>query len=217
MDKPVDNYWELNLRDLEQRLAKNGFTVHRADSPVHAGEVVINEILPALKPKTVSWGGSSTLAASGLREHLLASPDYEALDTWDQSLSAEEKHELRRRALLCDCFFCSSNAVTMEGHLVNLDMIGNRTGAITFGPKNVVILLSRNKLVPDLGRAMDRIKEYVAPVNTMRLDKKTPCVKTGYCMDCDSPDRICNTWTITEKSYPKGRIVIVLINQDAGF
>ncbi|MDD3313220.1 lactate utilization protein [Pseudodesulfovibrio sp.] len=217
MEKPVDNYWELNLRDLEQRLARNGFTVHRADSPAHAGEVVINEILPALKPKTVSWGGSATLAASGLRERLLASPDYEVLDTWDQSLSAGEKYELRRHSLLVDCFFCSSNAVTMEGHLVNLDMTGNRTGALSFGPRNVVVLLSRNKLVPDLGRAMDRIKEYVAPVNAMRLNKKTPCAKTGYCMDCDSPDRICNTWTITEKSYPKGRIVIVLINQDAGF
>ncbi|WP_419785016.1 lactate utilization protein [Pseudodesulfovibrio sp.] len=217
MENAIDNYWELNLRDLEQRLTKNGFTVYRADSQTHAGDVVINEILPTLKPKTVSWGGSATLAASGIRERLLESPEYEVLDTWDQSLSNEDKYELRRQALLSDCFFCSSNAVTAEGHLVNLDMIGNRTGAITFGPKNVVILLSRNKLVPDLARAMARIKEYVAPVNTMRLDLKTPCVKTGHCMDCSSPQRICNSWTITEKSFPKGRIIIVLINEDAGF
>lgn len=217
MDKPIDNYWELNLRELRQALAKNGFDVYPADSLEDAKRVVLEDILPELKPKSVSWGGSMSLAASGLYEHLRDCGEYEVLDTWDKSLPDAEKHELRRRALLTDCFFCSTNAVTLEGHLVNLDMIGNRTGAITFGPKNVIILLSRNKLVPDLERAMARIKEYVAPVNTMRLDMKTPCVKTGYCMDCDSPQRICNVWTITEKSFPKGRIKIVLINDDMGF
>ncbi len=217
MNKPIDNYWELNLLELKKKLTGNGFDVYRADSAQEAKAVVLKDILPELKPKTVSWGGSMTLAATGLYEHLRDSADYESLDTWDKALSNDEKTELRRKALLVDCFFCSTNAVTEDGHLVNLDMIGNRGGAITFGPKNVVILLSRNKLVPDLGRAMDRIKEYVAPVNTMRLDMKTPCVKTGYCMDCDSPQRICNVWTITEKSFPKGRIKIVLINDDMGF
>ncbi|WP_338669870.1 lactate utilization protein [Pseudodesulfovibrio methanolicus] len=217
MDKPVDNYWNLHLTDLKEQLEKNGFDVYMADSLAEARDVVVNEILPELKPKTVSWGGSATLAASGLYEYLRDNPDYEALDTWDGSLSAEEKHELRRRALLTDCFFGSTNAVTSEGHLVNLDMIGNRVGAINFGPRDVVLLVGRNKLVPDLERAMERIKEYAAPVNAMRLDKKTPCVKTGYCMDCSSPDRICNVWTITEKSLPKGRIKVVLVNEDQGF
>jgi len=217
MDKPVDSFWTLNLNDLAQRLTKNGFDVHRADSVAGARDVVLRDILPALKPRSVSFGGSVTLAGSGLYEHLRDCGEYEVIDTWDQSISAEEKYERRRQALLCDCFFCGTNAVTMDGHLVNLDMYGNRTGAITFGPRHVVILLSRNKLVPDLGRAMDRIKEFAAPVNTIRLNMKTPCVQTGYCMDCDSPQRICNTWTITEKCLPKGRIKIVLINEDAGF
>lgn len=217
MDKPIDNYWELNLQELKVALTKNGFDVYMAENEKAAKEVVLQDILPELKPASVSWGGSITLAATGLYEHLRDCGEYEVLDTWDKSLSNEEKMERRRQALLVDCFFTGTNAVTEDGHLVNLDMIGNRTGAITFGPKNVVIFLSRNKLVPDLQRAMDRIKEYVAPVNTMRLDMKTPCVKTGYCMDCDSPQRICNVWTVTEKSFPKGRIKIVLINEDLGF
>jgi MinD superfamily P-loop ATPase len=100
--------------------------------------------------------------------------------------------------------------------LVNLDMMGNRVGALTFGPKHVVIMVGRNKIVSDLDEAMWRIKNYVAPTNAMRLDKKTPGVKTSYCEDCKSPDRICNTWTITEKSYPKGRVKVVLINEDLG-
>jgi MinD superfamily P-loop ATPase len=89
-------------------------------------------------------------------------------------------------------------------------------GALTFGPKHVVILVGRNKIVSDLDEAMWRIRNYVAPINAMRLDKKVPCVKTSYCEDCKSPDRICNTWTITEKSYPKGRVKVVLINEDLG-
>jgi hypothetical protein len=216
MDKPVDNFWDLNLRELKLRLAKNGFDAYLADSAEDAKKLVLEEILPEIKPKTLSWGGSLTFAATGLYEILRDSDEYDSLDTWDKSLSNDDKMERRRQALLVDCFFSGTNAVTEDGHLVNLDMIGNRVGAITFGPKNVVILLSRNKLVPDLQRAMDRIKEYSAPVNTMRLDMKTPCVKTGYCMDCDSPQRICNVWSITEKSFPKGRIKIILINEDLG-
>lgn len=217
MENPIDNYWDLNLRELKQNLTGNGFDVYMAENADDAKTVVLEEILPELKPKSVSWGGSLTLSSTGLYEYLRDSDEYESLDTWDKSLSNEDKTELRRQALLVDCFFTGTNAVTEDGHLVNLDMFGNRTGAITFGPKNVVIFLSRNKLVPDLERAMERIKEYVAPVNTMRLGMKTPCVKTGYCMDCDSPQRICNVWTVTEKSFPKGRIKIVLINEDLGF
>ena len=115
-----------------------------------------------------------------------------------------------------DLFITGTNAVTETGELVNLDMYGNRVAGITFGPRHVVILVGRNKIVPDLEAAMVRIKEYAAPANTMRLDKKTPCVKTSICEECKSPDRICNTWTITQKSFPKGRIKVVLINEVLG-
>ena len=93
---------------------------------------------------------------------------------------------------------------------------GNRVGAITYGPKNVLILVGRNKIVADLEDAIYRIKNYAAPVNAMRLDMKTPCVKSGRCADCKSTTRICNVWTISEKSFPKGRVKVVLINQELG-
>jgi hypothetical protein len=109
-----------------------------------------------------------------------------------------------------------TNAVTEGGQLVNLDMTGNRTGGIAFGPKHVVIVVGRNKIVADLEEAFYRIKNYAAPTNAMRLNKKTPCVKTSHCEECKSPDRICNTWSIMEKSFPKGRIKVVLINADLG-
>ncbi len=217
MDKPIDNYWDLALREVKQQLTGNGFDVYLAATAAEAGDIVATEILPELKPRSISWGGSATLLATGLYDRLRNNGDYAVMDPWDTSLSNEEKYELRRRALLVDCYFTGTNALTEDGVLVNLDMYGNRCAAITFGPRNVIVLVGRNKLVPDLDRAMNRIKEYSAPVNAMRLDMKTPCVKTGYCMDCDSPQRICNVWTITEKSFPKGRIKVVLINEDLGF
>jgi len=124
--------------------------------------------------------------------------------------------EKRRAALLVDLFIMGTNAITQEGELVNLDMIGNRVGGLIFGPKNVVILVGRNKIVPDLEAAMGRIKNYVAPINTKRLGKKTPCVKTSYCEECQSEERICNAWTIIQKSFPKKRVKVVLINEDLG-
>ena len=157
-----------------------------------------------------------TFTGIGLYRKLKGRSDIEILDTFDKKISTEEKRQRQRQALLSDLFITGTNAVTEEGQLVNLDMIGNRIAALTFGPKWVIVLVGRNKIVSDLEEAMFRVKNYVAPANSMRLDKKNPCVKTSYCEECKSSERICNTWTITEKSFPKGRVKIVLINEDLG-
>jgi len=217
MDKPIANYWRGRLKGLKETLEANNFEVFLAENGEEAKKIVQEEILPKTGAKTVSWGGSMTFMATGLYDALKKTSGLDFLDTFDKSKSSEENLELRRKALLTDLFITGTNAVTEDGMLVNLDMIGNRVGALTFGPKNVVILVGRNKIVSDLDEAMWRIKNYVAPTNAMRLDKKTPCVKTSFCDDCKSPDRICNTWTITEKSFPKGRVKVVLINEDLGF
>ena len=216
MEKPIVNYWQGRLKELKEALETNNFEVYLADNGAEAKKIVQEEILAKTGAKTVSWGGSMTFTATGLHDALKSAAGLEVLDTFDKSKSSEEKFELRRKALLSDLFITGTNAVTEDGMLVNLDMIGNRVGALTFGPKHVVILVGRNKIVSDLDEAMWRIRNYVAPINAMRLDKKVPCVKTSYCEDCKSPDRICNTWTITEKSYPKGRVKVVLINEDLG-
>ncbi len=216
MDKPVENYWQKRLSEVKKALEDNNFEVFVADNAADASKIVQEEILPKTGAKTVSWGGSMTFIATGLYNSIKDNPNLEILDTFNKSLSGEEKIELRRRSLLVDLFITGTNAITEMGQLVNLDMIGNRIGGITFGPKHVVILVGRNKIVSDLEDAMYRIKNYVAPTNSMRLDMKTPCVKTSHCEECKSPDRICNTWTITEKSFPKGRVKVVLINEDLG-
>jgi L-lactate utilization protein LutB len=217
MDQPIENYNKLRLADLKAALESNNFDVYLAENKQEACKTVLEDIIPKLKAKSISWGGSQTFqVATGLYDRLKDNKELEALDTFDKEISAEEMMERRRQALLVDLFITGTNAVTETGQLVNLDMIGNRIGALTFGPKWVIVLVGRNKIVADLDEAMFRIKNYVAPVNSMRLDKKTPCVKTSYCQECKSPDRICNTWTITEKSFPKERVKVVLINEDLG-
>jgi len=217
MENPIENYWKARLTELKETLTENNFEVFVAENTDEAKSIVLEKIIPEIAPKSVSWGGSLTFVATGLYDVLKNDNDLNVLDTYDKTLSPEESLERRRQSLLVDLFITGSNAVTESGQLVNLDMFGNRVGALTFGPKNVIILVGRNKIVPDLDEAMFRIKNYAAPVNTMRLDKKTPCAKTSFCEDCKSPDRICNTWTITEKSFPKKRVKIILINKDLGF
>jgi len=216
MDKPITNYWEKRLTDLKAALESNNFDVFIADNKDEAYKIVLDDIMPPLKAKTISWGGSMTFKATGLYKDLKNNAEFKVLDTFDEKIPQDEKNELRRQSLLVDLFITGTNAITETGQLVNLDMIGNRIGALTFGPKWVILLVGRNKIAADLDEAMFRVKNYVAPVNSMRLDKKTPCVKTSYCEECKSPDRICNTWTITEKSFPKDRVKVVLINEDLG-
>lgn len=217
MDKPTEQYWHRRLADLKKALEANNFEVFLAENAVDARRVVLEDILPRTGAKSVSWGGSLTFGATGLYDILKERSDLDVIDTYDRTISPEEMLERRRKALLVDLFFTGTNAVTEAGELVNLDMIGNRVAAIVFGPKTVVILVGRNKIVPDLDEAFYRVKNFAAPVNAMRLDKKTPCVETSYCEDCKGPDRICNAWSIVEKSFPKGRIKVVLINESLGF
>lgn len=217
MDNPIDEYWKIRLQRIQKVLEANHFDVYIADNKDLAKKLAYETIIPAIAPQTISWGGSITFVGTRLYEALKKDPRYTVLDTYDKSLSAEQSLQRRRESLLVDLFITGTNAITEDGHLVNLDMIGNRVAALTFGPKHVLLLMGRNKIVPDQAAAVARIKSYAAPVNVMRLDKKSPCGKTGRCEDCSSPDRICNTWTITEKSFPKKRVKIILINEAMGF
>jgi len=216
MQNPVENYWNIRLNELKKTLEGNNFEVFLAKSSSDAKDIVLNTIIPQTAAKSFAWGGSMTYGTTGIADTLCKNSSFTVINPYEPNISPEESQERRRRALLSDLFFTGTNAVTEEGQLVNLDMRGNRVGALVFGPKHVVVLVGRNKVVPDLDDAMERVRNYASPANAMRLDKKTPCVTTGVCQNCKSSDRICNVWTITEKSFPKHRIKIVLINEDLG-
>jgi L-lactate utilization protein LutB len=217
MAHPTENYWRQRLEACRQQLESNNFEAFVAETPAAARRLFLEKILSELSVNSASWGDSMTLAATGILEALRQTPGVELIETFDPTVSREKLMERRRRALLVDLFLTGSNAVTEAGRLVNLDMVGNRVGGITFGPRHVVIVAGRNKIVADLEAAVQRIKDYAAPANAIRHEGwKTPCRNTGRCMDCSSPQRICNSWTITEKSFPKHRIKVILINADLG-
>ena len=217
MKNPIDQFWTLKLEAVKHNLEQNNFDVFVAPDAKTAKTIALEEIIPALDIKSVSWGGSMSFVETGLFHELKGREDLEVLNTFDKSLSPEEMMDLRRQSLMVDLYITGTNAVTESGHLVNLDMVGNRVAAIMYGPKHVILFVGRNKICNDLEDAMGRVKNFAAPVNIMRLEKKTPCLKTGVCHDCSSLDRICNYWTITEKCFQKKRIKVILINQDLGF
>jgi L-lactate utilization protein LutB len=217
MPDPIDTYWQLHLEKCKKALEKNNFEVYVAADIQSAGAIFLNGILPGIEVKTAAWGDSMTFLATGVMGAIKADTGIQMIDPFDAQASPEERLTRRRQALLTDLFFTGSNAVTETGLLVNLDMVGNRVAGITFGPRHVVLFVGRNKIVPTLEDAIQRVRRYAAPANAIRHPGlKTPCMKTAVCADCSSPDRICNTWCVTEKSFPKGRIKIILINQDLG-
>jgi len=220
MNRAVDQFFELRLAKCRMALLKNNFEVHDAVDASQARTIILEEIIPQTNAKSVSYGGSLSVEATGVLDVIRSRKDLELHDVFRGDATSEEKMEKCRRALLVDLFLTGTNAITMDGKLVNLDMWGNRVGALAFGPRNVVVVSGRNKLVANIEEAMARTRNLAAPLNAIRIDlsypRPTPCTATGECTDCSGEWRICNTWVISEKSFPKHRIKVILVNEDLG-
>lgn len=163
----------------------------------------------------ISWGGSMTLNETGLMEQL-QKRDYTLIDRMTAS-TPEERRELYAKATLADYYLMSTNAITLDGQLVNIDGAGNRVACLIHGPENVIILAGMNKVCPDVESAIRRVKNCATPPNTVRLNCKTPCAVTGICGDCLSPETICCQEVITRYSRIKGRIKVILIGEEYGY
>lgn len=168
------------------------------------------------KDAVVGFGGSMTFEQSGMYDALKQNPSIQLLDRNDAK-TAEEIEGVFRKSLFADAYFMSSNAITKDGVLVNIDGRGNRVAALIYGPKEVIILAGMNKIAPSVEEAVSRVRNTATPPNCIRLDKKTPCSATGICGDCLSPDCICNQVVITRRSGAKGRIKVLLIGENLGF
>lgn len=171
----------------------------------------------ALMPdgSTISWGGSMTLSETGLMD-ALQSHDYTLIDRMTAQ-TPEEKRELYAKATLADYYLMSTNAITLDGQLVNIDGAGNRVACLIHGPEHVIILAGMNKVCPDIESAFHRVKNCATPPNTVRLNCKTPCSVTGICGDCLSPETICCQEVITRYSRVPGRIKVILIGEEYGY
>ena len=171
------------------------------------------ELIP--ETDVVAWGGSVTLAEVGLLD---AVKKRNPVIDRDTAKNAEEKTELMRKALLCDTFIMSSNAITSDGQLINIDGNGNRVAELIFGPKQVVVIAGVNKIAGSFEAAMDRARNIAAPINAQRFaGLATPCAKTGLCADCQSPDSICAQFVVTRRCRTKGRIKVILVGESLGF
>lgn len=166
--------------------------------------------------RTVSLGGSMTLFETGVID-LLHQSNIILHDRYQEGLSREEMQEIFKKAFTSDLFISSTNALTTDGCLYNIDGNGNRVAAMIYGPKEVIIIAGKNKIFDSEEAAINHIKTVSAPANAVRLNKKTPCVKTGTCMNCTSPERICSSYVKLGYQGNIGRIKIVIVDQDLGY
>ncbi|CAG7840225.1 hypothetical protein CLOHAE12215_01649 [Clostridium haemolyticum] len=165
---------------------------------------------------SVGFGGSVTIQSLGIKDKAIQK-GAKILDHGDPKLNSEEKSQVKRAQLTSDLFLCSSNAITMQGELVNVDGAGNRVAAMTFGPKKVIIVAGVNKITRDEKTALERIEILAAPKNTKRLSQNTPCVKTGVCMNCKSEDRICRIYSVMKRKPMGADITVVIIGEEMGY
>ncbi|SEJ69500.1 Uncharacterised ACR, YkgG family COG1556 [Propionispira arboris] len=165
---------------------------------------------------SVALGGSTTLSDMGIVD-VLRNGNYAFFDRYQNLPFDPDIVEIHRKSLTADFLLTGTNAITKQGELVNTDCTGNRVAPMIFGPKNVIIVAGVNKIVENLEDAFKRIRE-IAPMNSKRIKHETPCVETGYCVDCDCKKRICNFTTIIHNGIKfEGRIKIIIIADEAGY
>ncbi|MEW9097269.1 MAG: lactate utilization protein [Clostridiaceae bacterium] len=215
MDKNVQWHQDLKVSELLKSLEKNnmkGFYIKTKEELIEK----IKELIP--HSSLVGVGDSMTLFETGII-NLLRNGDYVFLDKYEEGLSMEDKNKLYTQCFSADTFLCSVNAITEKGELYNVDGYGARVAPMIFGPKQVIIVAGKNKIVKDLKEAENRIKNIAAPIDAKRLNKDTPCVKLGYCVDCQSQDRICNTYVVIKRQFDflKDRIKVIIIDENLGY
>jgi len=205
---------EQKCRKALASLERNGFTAQYCATTQDAADYII---AAAADSVTIGFGGSMSVVSLGV-EQLLREQGKEILNHGNASLSREQKIEIMRRQLTCDLFLCGCNALTLNGELVNIDATGNRVAAMLFGPRKVIVVAGRNKLVDGSPQdAIERVKAWATPPNAKRLNLKTPCEVTGFCSDCNSPDRLCRVTTIIDRRPRITDLHVLVVNSDMGF
>lgn len=184
---------------------------------VNTNEELIEKIKELVKENaTVSCGGSMSLFETGVIDYL-RSGRYNFLDRYKEGLNREEVTKIFKESFFADAYFASSNAVTEDGKLYNVDGNGNRVAAMLFGPEKVILIVGVNKIVKNIDEAVIRNREISAPANAKRLNKATPCTKVGYCMNCKGSDKICREFTVISSQVNKDRIHVIFMNKDIGY
>ncbi|APM40847.1 lactate utilization protein [Clostridium kluyveri] len=211
---------ELLATKLIKNLRSRKFEAYYCDNAIDAAEKALS-LIP--ESSSVSWGGSVTLEEIELIERIYQG-NFIIIDR-DKAQTMDERYDLMRQSLLCDTYLTSFNAISEDGVLINIDSVGNRVAAITFGPKNVIAVIGMNKVCKTVEDAVARARTYAAPINAQRCSsnpflhppKKTPCVINGACGNCKAEDCICSYVIETRMCKTPGRIKIILVGESLGF
>ncbi len=193
------------IKNLEKRNMK-GYHVRSRDELFD----LLNELVP--EGSTVANGGSMSLEELGVFAWLRGRDDITFFDR-----ERDDRRKCMVAAFDSDVYFAGTNAVTEDGCLYNVDGNGNRVAAMIYGPKSVVVVVGVNKIVSDLDAAKERVRKIAAPANTVRLSCDTPCAKTGECMDCNSPSRICCNFVVMSNQRVKDRIKVIILDESLGY
>ena len=196
-----------------QALSDKGFKAVFAENAEKAKDYVLSAIAQS---DTVGCGGSMTLFETGIMDALVDRGN----TVYSSELAAQsggDKEAAKQHGMRADVYLSSTNALTLDGDLINIDGVGNRVAAMIYGPQKVIIVAGRNKLTQNPHTAIARIKKQACPPNARRLNLSTPCATENRCADCDSPQRMCNV-TVRIQYPPRGKDVhVVLIDGDFGY
>lgn len=205
MEKRVDRTIKnLNRRNME------GFFVKDKSELITLLKKLIDE------KSTVGVGDSMTLFETDVID-FLCKGNYVFLDKYREGITSEEKKDIYLQNFSANTFMCSTNALTEDGELYNIDGNGSRVAPMLYGPKQVILVTGINKIVKDIEEAEKRVRNYAAPIDAKRLNKDTPCTTLGYCVDCKSPNRICNDFTIIRGQFIKNRIKVIIVGEQLGY
>ena len=212
MESPKDIRNAKLAEKVIKNLKRRRFEAHYCASSADAVQLV-KQLIPA--GSSVSWGGSMTIRDMGLTEALYAS-NLKIVDR-DKVTTQEDKRAAYLAAFDVDYYLASVNAMSEDGVLVNIDGNGNRVAAITWGPKRVILVVGMNKIAQNVEAALSRARATAAPINTARLNLDTPCTIDGVCHNCNAEHCICNYIHFQRNSYPAGRQIVILVNEDLGY
>ena len=209
---PKHQYYENVANTIIKNFKKRQIEGYYCSDKISALQKAL-ELIP--KGSSIGWGGSMTIIETGLLS-ALQDGNYKILDR-DIATSLEEEREIYSKICSSDYFLMSTNAITLDGELINIDGKGNRVAFLCFGPQNVLILTGLNKVVTDIESGFKRVQNVASSPNAIRLNRNTPCAITGKCENCYSPDCMCGQFVITRRSGIPNRIKVILIGEELGY
>lgn len=207
----MSNY---SIEKVLENLKRNNFDAYYVENKEEALRLVESFVKAN---DEVTFGGSMTLFQTGVMDYLKSRKDIVFYDRNKEGNTPQDIKNIYKKAFSCDVYFTSTNALTEDGYLYNVDGNSNRVSAIAYGPESVVVITGINKIVKDKKEAIERVRNHVAPKNAQRLNKNTPCVKIGRCMDCMSSERICSNYVFSGKQTTPKRIKVIIIGEEYGY